>query len=55
MQLKALHEVVLVVSTVQGPSDPIKLAHVYAYVYELQDDKVFTHPLPVVRHPDRNF
>ena len=42
---------------VQGPSDPIKLAHVYVYVYEyvLQDYKVFTHPLPIVKHPDRNF
>ena len=40
---------------VHGPSDPIKLVHYYIYEYVLQDYKVLTHPLPYVKHPDKNF
>ena len=54
VQFSALQEVVLEVSIVHGPSDPIKLEHVYVYEYVLQDYKVFTHPLPLVKHPDKN-
>ena len=42
-------------STTQGPSEPIKPTHPWDYKYELHDCKVLTQPFPVVRQPDKNF